>query len=68
MLFKKDLDPSKFDGFTDAMEWRTWLTGYDEDHKARFSSKEKYEKLRAAGLIPDHVYDSNGKEITMDSD
>jgi len=43
MKFRKDLDPNRFNGFTDAMEWRTWLTGFTPEGKARYTNKQKYD-------------------------
>ena len=63
MKFRKDLDPNRFNGFTDAMEWRTWLTGFTPEGKARYTNKQKYDQLIAAGMGEYMLYDSNGSEI-----
>ena len=39
------------------------FTGFDEEGKARYSNKEKYDQLIAAGFEEYMKYDENGTEI-----
>ena len=63
LKFKTDLDPSKFNGFTSAMEFLTDLMGKENGQKARYTNKEKYNLMIAAGFGEYMKYDENGTEI-----
>ena len=62
--FRKD---TNLNGFTNAMEFLTDLYGFNEQGKANYTNKQKYEILKANGFGEQMLY-KDGMEIKADSD